>query len=56
MIVKNDPIEYIFHSPRIDGFSGPGWYFWDESWTCVYGPYRSAQEARAKCTEYAKLL
>lgn len=33
-----------------DGF----WYFWDETWSSKYGPYRTEDEANAAIVEYAR--
>ena len=34
------------------GYDGPGWYFWDETWTSCNGPYRSEEEAQQKLKHY----
>lgn len=48
------PVEYLFYNPQIDGWSRAGWYFWDEIWCSVYGPYESAKKADEECKRYAK--
>ena len=32
------------------------WYFWNEIWSNMYGPYDTEQEARKACIEYARRL
>lgn len=39
-----------------DGYSSPGWYFWDETQAFRYGPYASGDMCREKMTEYANQL
>jgi len=51
---NSDPIEYLFYNPQIDGWTSPGWYFWDEIWLSVYGPYESAKKAREQLKRYAE--
>ncbi len=31
---------------------GEGWFFWDETWTDMIGPYSSETEASARLEEY----
>ncbi len=31
-----------------------GWYFWDETWTTVYGPYKTEKEAEEALRDYAE--
>lgn len=38
------------------GYSGPGWYFWDESETFAYGPYESEDLASRAMDVYAKTI
>ena len=38
------------------GYTGSGWYFWDETATWCHGPYSSAETAEKQLTEYAKTL
>ena len=52
--MSSNPIEYLFYNPEIDGWSQAGWYFWDEVWTGVYGPYESAGKAQDALSRYAK--
>ena len=40
-----DPVEQ-----RSDGM----WIFWDETWSLVYGPYASEQDARQRLKEYVE--
>ena len=30
------------------------WYFWDETWSDTYGPYKDEEECRNKLNGYAK--
>ena len=32
------------------------WFFWDETWTDVYGPFRTEVEARIELLKYASWL
>lgn len=32
------------------------WYFFDETWTEVYGPYQTQEEANEGCSRYASTL
>jgi hypothetical protein len=46
-----NPVEYIDKNPREDydcGWDGPGWYFWNEIWIDIYGPYNTKKEAKEK--------
>ena len=36
------------------GYNGPGWYFWDETQTQCYGPYKTALKAHEESWRYAK--
>ncbi len=51
------PEGYVFKEDKmLDGFTGAGWYFWDETWTHITGPYPSHQECRKACEDYARNL
>jgi hypothetical protein len=39
-----------------DGWNGPGWYFWDETWANCHGPYLTREEAVAAVIKYAESL
>lgn len=41
-----NPITYI------DG----KWWFWDECWVELYGPYETQKIAEMKCKEYCKIV
>jgi hypothetical protein len=47
-----DHIQYIrkdWCDGKVAGYEGPGWYFWDETQSNCYGPYKTANgAARAK--------
>jgi hypothetical protein len=49
-------IEYIiyddFDYAKERGWSGIGWYFWDESGYYCYGPYETEEIAKEKSKEY----
>jgi hypothetical protein len=36
------------------GYTGPGWYFWDETQSGCYGPYASALKAHQEQARYAR--
>lgn len=38
------------------GITASGWYFNNETWSFLYGPYKDRQEAEEKLCEYAKGL
>lgn len=48
----------LFYRMQSTGGSyiGAGWYFWDETWTHITGPYPSHQECRKACEDYARNL
>jgi len=33
-----------------------GWWFWDETWTFAYGPYKTEADAHTACREYGLFL
>jgi hypothetical protein len=33
-----------------------GWYFWDEDWAMIKGPYESMEKADKACDEYVGML
>ena len=41
---------------EIQGYTKPGWYFWDETWGLCYGPYSSKSEASQRLSKYAETL
>lgn len=50
-------IEYISKDWDLSDFAGyscPGWYFWDETWSNCYGPFNSKNEAKIHLEEYIK--
>jgi len=58
-----DPIRYYEDCPWSDyddgldhGWLGPGWYFWNEIWIDLYGPYDTEADAREALKEYARNL
>lgn len=38
------------------GITRDGWYFWDESWTNVYGPYETEVQCRQNLIRYCKKM
>ena len=58
---EHDSIIYYTGSEKLvpsmsQGWSGPGWYFWDEIWTSCYGPYDTELEARIELAKYVEGL
>lgn len=54
-----DPVVYIGPDDEVEsgtGFDGPGWYYYDETWVYIQGPWATQEEARAKCIEYSDSL
>ncbi len=50
------PDEAIGVPEAIQGYSLPGYYFWDETWGYCHGPFPSEKEAEEACNEYARQL
>jgi hypothetical protein len=38
-----------------DGYNGSGWYFWNDTFSSLLGPYSCDQEAKAAYEEYFDL-
>jgi hypothetical protein len=49
-------IEKDWEDGKSAGWAGPGWYFWDETQSQCYGPYKTLPEAKEKLAEYVKSL
>ena len=51
------PIQFV-RRPRldVDGYTGPGWYFLDETYSRVCGPYGTKTEAQAAMKTYGENL
>ena len=52
-------VEYITSNPYENydcGWDGEGWYFWNEIWMDITGPYDTEEEAKEKLKEYGKGL
>lgn len=49
-----DPIEFIGIGNESIGYSGPGFYFWDETWGNIIGPFPSHHVARAELLDYCE--
>lgn len=59
--MTSNPVSYVnIPNPNQDdvecGYTVPGWYFCNEIWSYMYGPYESEAEANRKCAEYARTL
>lgn len=37
---------------NVEGFRGIGWYFWDETETCLIGPFASSDRAQVAMNVY----
>lgn len=56
-----NPVEYL---PKWDnimdrdlaGWNGAGWYFWDETWTNINGPYNTEDLALEALVKYMKTI
>ncbi len=49
-------IEYLRNDGmNRQGYSGRGWYFWDETHVYCYGPYFTKEEANEKLGDYLRL-
>lgn len=60
--MSQDPVRFISEEdiekwePKEDVKGGPGWYFFEETWAYVQGPYKTEAEAREACKGYAATL
>jgi hypothetical protein len=57
MIDNGNPVEYIDKECgllKFAGYTNPGWYFWDETWSNCNGPYESKNVANEKLEQYFK--
>lgn len=56
----DSPVEYLEKSwgddANIQGWKGPGWYFWDETWAFCHGPFGSESQASLALQAYAEEL
>lgn len=58
------PVEYLDRCPgdgmeessELWNYNGPGWYFWDETWTVLHGPFNTQRETIEALAEYAENL
>jgi hypothetical protein len=52
----SDPVVHIpgTESPDslAEGYTSPGWYFYDETWVKLYGPYSTEQKCRDSLCQY----
>lgn len=49
-------VQYIVVAPADTGWSGEGWYFWDETSANCYGPYGTEGEAVEGFKAYVERL
>lgn len=49
-------INESFPDAKLAGWTGPGWYFWDEIWCHCYGPYETEEVAIANVKVYLNHL
>ena len=52
----SDPVRYWTTKDENMPKDGPGWYFWDNTWTKIYGPFNSKRECLEKLAKYTKTL
>jgi hypothetical protein len=57
---KADPIR-CWHEPPADHedlswWDGPGWYFYDETWANLHGPFATYEECQETLRDYALSL
>ena len=36
----------------VEGFKGPGWYYWDVTETFLFGPYTTSEDAQISYSIY----
>jgi hypothetical protein len=56
---STDFVRYIYKEHKDDklwNYNGPGWYFFDETNTDMYGPYKTYEEAIENKKQYIKWL
>lgn len=44
------------NEPSLPGWNGPGWYFWNETWTGLHGPFATLEETRSALRCYTGQL
>lgn len=52
VVTKSDP--QLTEVELDAGIIGPGWYFWDETWTNAHGPFSTKGEATEIFENYLK--
>lgn len=53
-ITKN---ESLINSGELDaGITGPGWYYWDETWCNASGPFNTYNECKVQLDNYLEEL
>lgn len=53
--MTHDPVHYETDPSqweKEEGWRGPGWYFWTETWADRCGPYETEAEAREQLKRY----
>jgi hypothetical protein len=65
---SNDPIFYLddvmncgecktgCHHCDQRGYYPPGWYFWNETWSMIYGPFKTREQTEVELAKYAKTI
>ena len=60
---KSDPVRYLadvdvkdWEDLDLVGYEGEGFYFWDETWTCLFGPFDTQEQCLEACKKYARDL
>jgi hypothetical protein len=49
-------IDNVSADSLADGYTNPGWYFWDETESYCHGPYINYQETVGAMSKYAETL
>jgi hypothetical protein len=55
-IIKKNYTKDELSDLRLAGYTTEGWYFWDETWTNLCGPYKTKKEASEKLDKYVETL
>ena len=60
--LPTDPVHHfeleseLTEDQKLAGYSTTGWYFFDETWSLVHGPFETEEESRTKLQEYGDWL
>lgn len=55
----SDPIRCYRELPKSEydcGYDGPGWYFWEETWCYLHGPFGTIEECRDALNKYCETI